>query len=339
VTPNFKIAQELTRLLHPKIPVILGGAHPSFLPKDTLAKIRCEAVITGEAEIIIAEVIRDLQKGKLKKIYAGILVPVEKIPRPARHLVDLEKYRPGGEKAAVIYTSRGCPFACGFCSKLTGNTYRAFPEKEIIAEIKEVLGLGFSQVVFGDDNIGISRERLKKLLPLFKELKINFRLNQDSASFDTGIARLAKASGCTEVSFGIESGSPEILRAIGKKSSARDNKNALQAAKNAGIKTRAYFVVNFPGENEKTVSQTLRFAEEVRPEKWLVSSFAPLPGSPAFSHPRKYGISWISKNWEDYYLAGKDGGFQPSFKTAYLTFKKQRELHAMLYNGLKNILG
>lgn len=339
VTPNFKIVQNIAQALPHDRPVILGGAHPTFLPEDTLNNIRCNAIVKGESEIIIRQIMCDLDAGNLKKIYEGGLVPVEAIPKPSRHLVNLHRYHPAGEATTPVYSSRGCPFDCFFCSKVTGRTYRAFPIARVMEEIRDVVGLGFKHVVFGDDDIAIHGARLKELLLALKPFKINFRLNQDASTVDKDVILAALDSGCTEISYGIESGSPKMLKLMNKKASVEDNKRAIEITRQLGIKAKAYFLVNFPGETEQTVEETLRFAEEARPDKWLLSAFAPLPGSPTFARHEKFGITWMSPNWEDYYIVGKDGTFRPCFKTDYLSFEKQIHLHDTLYNGLKNILG
>lgn len=338
VTPNFKIVQKIANLVPKDKPIIIGGVHPTFLPEDTLLNIRCNAVVMGEAEVVIKQIMEDLEKGRLKRIYDGGLVGVKDIPKPARHLVNLHKYHPGGEDTTPVYTSRGCPFNCAFCSKVTGRVHRVLPLRQVVEELKEVMNLGFTHILFGDDNIVIQNDRTKELLSALKSFNIGFRLNQDVRTSTEDIFALSAEAGCTEISFGIESGSPRMLRLMNKKASVEDNKRAIQLTKRYGMKAKAYFVVNFPGETEETIKETLKFVEETKPDKWLVSAFVPLPGSPTFHYPERYGIKWMSSNWEDYYLVGKDGSFKPAFCADYLTFKKQIELHDMLCEGIKDII-
>lgn len=339
VTPNFKIVQKIANFLPKNRPIIIGGVHPTFLPDDVLEHIRCDAVIKGEAEVAIKQVMDDFKKRSLEKVYDGGLVPSTMIPKPARHLVNLHKYHPGGEATTPIYSSRGCPFNCAFCSKVTGRIYRVLPIHRVVEELQEVINLGFNHILFGDDDIAINGNRLKELLLAIKGLGITFRLNQDAKTLDEEIVALASKSGCTEISFGIESGSPEMLKLMNKKASLEDNRRAIQLTKRYGMKAKAYFLVNFPGETEETVIETIRFAEETKPDKWLLSAFVPLPGSETFHHPQRYGITWMSSNWEDYYLVGKDGSFKPCYTTKDLTFEKQIYLHDMLYQKLNEILG
>jgi anaerobic magnesium-protoporphyrin IX monomethyl ester cyclase len=339
VTPNFNVVKEICELLTRGKPVIVGGPHPTFLPFGTLNGLRCDAVVMGEGEVIIRKLVEDVKRGQLKTVYNGDLVPVEEIPKPARHLVDLHKYRPGGEEATPVYTSRGCPFSCAFCSKVTGQTYRPLPVKRVLEEVEDVKSRGFRRIVFGDDNIIVQPRRVRELLKALKPLGVEFRLNQDARNVEDDIVALAKEAGCIEVSFGVESGSQRMLDLMNKRSTVEANRKAISVLRRHGVTAKAYFMANFPGEDEETVKATLRFAEEARPDKWLLSSFAPLPGSDTFQNPEKYGITGMSRNWEDYYLVGRGGGFKPCFTTKELSPERQIYLHDLMYKGLKEILG
>ena len=110
VTPNFKTVREISSLLPKDVPLVVGGVHPTFLPQDVLANIRCDAIVQGEGETVILQLVEDLRNGSLKRIYHGGIVPVESVPKPSRHLVNLHGYTPGGEQTTPVYTSRGCPY-------------------------------------------------------------------------------------------------------------------------------------------------------------------------------------------------------------------------------------
>jgi anaerobic magnesium-protoporphyrin IX monomethyl ester cyclase len=339
VTPNVPLVSELSRLLPLGRPVIIGGAHPTFLPKDALKQVRCDAIVRGEAEEVIETVLNDLRKRNLKRVYEGGIAKVEAIPKPSRHLVDLHRYTPGGEKTTPIYTSRGCPYQCSFCSKISGKTYRVLSLERVLSEIEDVMNAGFNHILLGDDNLLVQRERFRTLMKAIKPFGLRFRLNQDARAIDGKMMHLAREAGCREVSFGIETGSQKMLDLMNKQTTVEANRKAILVAKEHDIKTKAYFIVNFPGENDSTVDETLEFARQAKPDSWLLSSFAPLPGSDTFQNPMKYGITWVSPSWEDYYLVGKAGKFSFCFTTQELSFDKQSDHHRKMFNSLQEILG
>lgn len=325
VTPNLPIVREIAQGLPG--PTVAGGPHATFLPSSVLNDVDCDSVVVGEGERVIRSVLADAESGTLEHYYYGDNTPVYEIPRPARHLVNLESYR-----STVVYTSRGCPFSCAFCSKVTGRTFRAFPIERVV---EEVIELRDRHIVFGDDNIAVNDVRLRRLLAALIPLGVTFRLNQDARDVDRDTLELAKRAGCTEISFGIESGSQAMLDAMDKRTTVEANRRAVLTAKECGLRVKAYLMVNFPGETESTVQETIRFVEETKPDEWLLSSFVPLPGSDTFNHPEKYGITWMSSNWGDYYLVGRGGKSPPCFTTAELSIEKQLYLHDLLYRGLR----
>ena len=265
----------------------------------------------------------------MKPVYVGASIPTSVIPTPAYHLVDMAKY----EKVAV-YSSRGCPFNCAFCSKVWGRAYTPRPIQDVFQEVRQLVSLGFRYIVFGDDDISINPERLMDLMRLVKPLGITFRLNRDARRITERELEVCAEAGCTKISFGIESGSQRMLDAMSKRATVEHNGRAIQLVKEYGVKARAYLMVNFPGETEETVRQTIQFMRETQPDEWMLMAFVPFPGSPVFNDPEKYGINWMSDNWEDYYCVGRGGHSAPCFTTRDLTIEKQAYLHRMLREGL-----
>ena len=337
VTPNVRIVKSLIDLL-PDRPILIGGPHPTFQP-NTFHDLPNTTLVMGEAEEVIEKVLKDATTGVLKPVYKASAPPaIGRISPPARHLVDLHRYSPGGwNKSTVVYTSRGCPYSCRFCSRISGCTYRMFSIEQTLAEIEYCKSLGFKRFVFGDDNIVVNKQRLKDLLLRLKSYQIEYRLNQDARYLPPDIADLAHDSGCLEISFGVESGSQKVLDLMNKRTTVAANEATLKTARKAGLDTKAYLVVNFPGETPETIKETIAFMERTRPDKILMSNFVPLPGSYVYDHPEEFGIDWMNIDWDAYYLVGKDGGPSPCFTTKELTIEQQIMNRKQLADGLRGL--
>lgn len=334
-TPNVETVKELISWLK-GYPILVGGAHPTFMPETFLGGE--VSTVVGEADKALEYIMADFQGRGLRAFYIGGHVPVSEIVRPARHLVTLERYSPGGwQGSTVVYTSRGCPFSCRFCSKPSGNTYRPFPQEMVLEDVQECIGRGFKRIVFGDDNISIDRGRMKSLLRALGPLGIEYRLNQDARWLSQEMAELAHRTGCVEVSFGLESGSQRMLDAMNKQTTVAQVRKTIRTAHDAGLRTKAYLVLNFPGETPKSVHETLWFLEETRPDKVFVSSFVPLPGSYVWEHPQEFGIDRMSDNWSDYYLTGKGGDAPIVFTAKGLSAEQQRANRTLLKDGMKEL--
>jgi hypothetical protein len=112
-----------------------------------------------------------------------------------------------------------------------------------------------------------------------------------------------QAAGCQAVSFGIESGSPEILRTV-RKGIRRDQAvNAVRMCRAAGIAPLASFILGLPGETPETLAQTLAFSAQLEQEG-LCYGFhllAPFPGTEVRNRTADYGLRILSANWDDYH--------------------------------------
>lgn len=336
VTPNIYNVLQLINRLDKNVPVILGGAHPTHVP-ITLPRSNV-IVLQGEAESIIWTVLEHIVHKKYFNLYQGGIARITDIRKPDRSLVNLHDYHPAGDNVTPVYASRGCHFSCSFCSRITGNSCRLIPLPTFEEELDDIIGMGFKKFVFGDDNASVNRSRLSELMKIVQKRNLSFRMNQDARTIQYPELDRFHTFGCTDISYGIETGSQVMLDRMNKKTTIVKNERAVLDANRAGIKTRIYLISNFPGETDETIRETIGFVERTRPDSYLISNFSPMPGSDTYLHPEKYGIIWMSKNWSDYYLVGKGGSFKPCFTTDYLTTEKQNELHTMLVDGINDVL-
>lgn len=205
-----------------KIPVILGGVHASIFPEEALSNV--DMVVSGEGEYALLDILKDgSQKGLIR---SNEVVDINKMPLPARHLLNNEYYLnvkkkfpqdgnylfvPPNEKLLAVLISRGCPWNCAFCHNIwRGLPFRIYEPQMVIKEldgIKSTYNLKY--FIFRDDNIFSSRKKIREILKAMIEakLKLTWGANARADCLDDEILELAKKAGCAKLNFGFESGS------------------------------------------------------------------------------------------------------------------------------------
>jgi radical SAM superfamily enzyme YgiQ (UPF0313 family) len=211
ITRAYDLAAEYRRR---GIPVVIGGSHASMVPEEAARYV--DTVVIGEAEGIWKTVIKDAEKGRLKKTYRGERPSLVKMPLPRRDLFS-PKY-----EMDVIQTTRGCPFNCEFCSVTTfnGAEYRQRPVDEVLAELETIRK---KIVYFVDDNIfGLGRGMEKRAIDLFSGMMDRGikKIWASQASINIGhhpqVLKMAHKSGCRSLFIGLESPMQENLRSMKK---------------------------------------------------------------------------------------------------------------------------
>lgn len=328
--PTVNTTKEIIRYCqqtNPLSKIVVGGAHPSACPQDFTDV--ADYVVLGQGEEAMLQIIN---KHGVPRILIGT-EPKDPFPFPAYNLVDIKSYhRTIAGRASLPYiTSRGCPFKCAFCGlagmhKLGLGVRMAEPEivYKHIKRMKDEFGI--DRVNFQDDIFTFNPRRLQRILNLITPLNIRFRCH-GRAGYDTEdtYARLADA-GCEQVAWGIESGSQDILNRMRKQVTVKDNLNVIKWAKKHGITSRAFFIFGFPGETEKTIEETKQFIEESDPDQYFVSNFIPYPGTDVGDRPDRYGITRLSKNYNQYYQVSKDGTGGTTIDTEWLSRDEFRAL-------------
>jgi len=259
------------------VPVVLGGMHPTALPDE--AARHADAVVVGEAEGVWERVLRDASRQRLRRLYRSRRHPdLAGLPQPRRDL-----YRPGAYlTTATVQTSRGCPFACDFCTvtRFFGRTYRCRPVADILEELS---GLGRRLVFFVDDNIfgapARAREFFKSLIPL----KLNW-VGQSSINIarNPELLALAARSGCRGLFIGLESLVPGNIRDMGKGllNRVEDYREAITRIQRHGIGVEGAFIFGLDGDDPGVFTRTVAFARRVGLAAAQFGLLTPFPGTP-----------------------------------------------------------
>lgn len=314
----------LKRLL-PNLKTLLLGSHPTVYHREIIAENPdVDAVCRGEFDYTVRDLARAMAEGSPWEGVAGItwregagvrvnpdrpfIEDLDRLPFPARDLVSSPFYRQGtfrGERPTTVITSRGCPFQCTYClwpSTLYGRKFRPRSAVNVVDELAEAITrYGVDEVYFDDDSMALDRERMLEICRLIGErgLKFEWIAQCRVDSMDEEILRAMKGAGCRYIRFGVESGSPKMLKLMKKGITTERALETFRLARKVGIRTQAFFLFGIPGETWETVKETIEFAKKLRPGSAQFAVAIPHPGTELFRTATEQGQIHYDK-WEDF---------------------------------------
>lgn len=331
---------EIAKKILPNIITIAKGAHFLTSKTDDLYNYKAlDLIMVGEVEQTLKEILEQTPYSEIKGLcyrdgfmakYTGkrpFIKDLDKIPFPARHLVDNKMFRrPDNNKVqAIIKVSRGCPHHCFFClaTPVSGSKVRVRSAENIIEEIREcVETYGIKNFLLWSDIFNQDREWTMDLCKKIIEsgLKITWSSNTRADTADKEMAELMHKSGCRLVSLGVESGSQYVLDKIGKKITIDEIRDAVKIFKRAKIKVYSYFVIGLPWDDEETIEQTIQFAIELNCDFISFYTATPLPGTRFYRYAKENGLLNGNTSYENAY-------YYPVVKTFALSKERILELH------------
>jgi radical SAM superfamily enzyme YgiQ (UPF0313 family) len=207
-----------------------------------------------------------------------------------------------------IVTGRGCTAGCRFCIKHVSYQYavRVRSPRSIQAELWELNRLGIHNVHMYADLFTVNRQQVVELCRLLiaEGPRVRWTCNSRVDYVDEEMLGLMGQAGCWMISWGIESGSEEVLRRAHKGADPKKAARALRWAKAAGIMNWGYFIIGLPGETERTIQQTIAFAKSLPLDIALFHIAAPYPGTPFFFDVVANGWFRPGSRWEEVDMGG-----------------------------------
>jgi anaerobic magnesium-protoporphyrin IX monomethyl ester cyclase len=315
VTQNFKFAEQYAAAAAArKIPVVIGGMHISSLPVALTPHMNVGCIGEGEntfcqllrifidkgafnpADLHAVPGVAFMDKDRLVETpLAAQRLAIDQIPHPKRSLI-------GYRRRGYVYSARGCPYNCVFCScaRFWGKVRYASPEY-ILEEINELATHGAQVIRFSDENFVANSPRLIRIAELIREQglhkKIKFSCWCRANNVTPEIVGTLKSMNVVSIKMGLESGSDRILDYLKGGVTVAQNERAVTLFKDAGIQTNADFIFGAPDETLDEIEQTYRFIKKSRIDLFDVDIFSPLPGTPVWEYAKKRNLVSDKMDW------------------------------------------
>jgi len=328
--------RDITRLVrktYPPTKIVLGGPHVTAIPRHTIEQFdQVDYALIGEAEESLPMLCRVVKKRKVPAQVPGIFYrnggeireglptqfpSIDKIPAPARDLVAkayeekryytiMVRQRP----IDTLFTSRGCPFRCGFCYNFRSK-YRGRSPEAVVDELVRIRDRGIHDVEICDDTFTAVRPRAIKIFDLIikEKLDISFRIKSRVDVFTDELAERASRAGVYLVAFGMESGSQRILDAMNKKTTVAQNARACELTRKHRMLCHSSWIIGYPGETQETIAETVECIRKNHPATVNIAVLRPYPKTLAWEMARERGdligewnpnskqIPWVRLPW------------------------------------------
>jgi len=325
----------LVRNRFPEAVIVAGGEHVTALPEFCLEDCpEVDLCVIGEGERTFVDVVEALSSDKSLASIPGVvgreksgivgggqrarIRALDEIAEPRWELFPLTAYLEKGYGFGVnrgrsmpVIATRGCPYQCTFCSNPTMWTTRwvARGVDEVFAEMrrfKETYAI--DNFDFYDLTAIVKKkwivEFCRKVIDSGLDFTWQLPSGTRSEAIDDEVAELLFASGCRNLSYAPESGSPAVLERIKKKIHLGEMLTSMRASIRHGLNVKANIILGFPGETHKEAWESLWFCVRMAVagvHDMSISPFSPYPGSELFNDLQRDGR--IPELTDDYFIS------------------------------------
>lgn len=310
---------------------VLGGPHATAAPVEVVHDPNVDFVIVGEGERTLLELVKTIDEPDRLRGVAGLVYedrgkvvvtpprrPIEnpdEIPFPAYHLFPERKLNLTVDAHGIdtrgrymeVFTSRGCPYQCIYCHKMFGKRFRARSPENVLGEIEFLYQeYGIREIHFEDDCFNLDIGRAKRILDLLigsgMDLSIRFPNGLRADYVDEELISKMKEAGAYQISVGVETASPRIMRMIKKRLDLGKVEETVGLAMKHGLTVRGFFMIGFPGETKEEIGRTIEYAKNLDIHFASFSIVTPYPGTELYDMAARGGYI-KDRDYSQYFFA------------------------------------
>lgn len=300
--------------------VVYGGIHATLYPEEALELGEAHAVVKGDGDVIWGEVLNDIERGEIKKVYDGGRISGDQFIAARWDLIPEKAYM-----WASVQTVRGCPKHCSFCSvwRTDGQKPRQRTVDVVMEEIVDLRRKGFRFIALADDNFypvtltdiklaerqnnhervaelkGLREERFElmdRLAQLPKDTILFTQITMEAAE-DTEFLDAMRKANIKGALVGVEAVTEEGLKTVFKDFNlAGDNlATRLQTFKKHGVHVLGSFIFGLSSDRADTFEATATLAQKADITFAQFVMMTPFPGTVDFQKWEKEQGDKIAK--------------------------------------------
>ncbi|NVB41289.1 radical SAM protein [Pseudenhygromyxa sp. WMMC2535] len=313
--PMIRGVLQAIRRAFPNTPIIAGGEHISAAPEFSLrdAAGALDVCVLGEGEESLVALVRALSEALPLTEVAGLafldesgqlvrtpprprMTAIDDIPPPAWHLIPLENYLDHGlgfgigrRRSVPMLATRGCPYACTFCSnpQMWGRRWVSRSPAAVVAEMSAAVErYGAQNFDFYDLTAMLRKDWVLEFCErvVAAKLGVSFQIPSGTRSevLDDEVLGALQRAGCNHLVYAPESGSPAVLKRIKKQVDLERMKDSMSCAVARGMTVKCNFIVGFPDETLDEILATLRYCRALARagvHDINLGPFCPYPGA------------------------------------------------------------
>jgi anaerobic magnesium-protoporphyrin IX monomethyl ester cyclase len=299
--------------------LIVVGGHITADYDFLLRKVSIDVVVRGEGEVTLQNIVSSVADGKdwfdvkgiaylkngvLRETQQEKLIAMDVLPDFCVEHFEMAKYKSSvddtfiiddkakmlkenGDLQLSIFLARGCPFNCFFCYRHIPG-YRYYSRERLEYILKYFKGKGYSFFSFGDECVTANKKNLKNICELALENNIYWGTSGRVDQLSHEVLRLLAEHNCAFLQFGVESFDQSMLDQMNKKTTVKQNVDAMNLSYQYGISSVLLLIIGTPGEDRATILNTRSGMWEcfLPHDRIQCAILNPYPGSPAYY----YGI-------------------------------------------------
>ena len=267
----------IAKALDPNVKIVFGGIGATFLWHHLLTHFRdIDYIVLGEGEYTLLSLIRCLEDNRKCTVSAIRGIAFRKSSRPFRtepaepvHDLDQLPLPAKYFKYQHVSFTRGCPGNCTFCGSplFWGHRVRTHSPAYFVDQLERLYQQGVRSFYFSDDTFTFKKQHVLEICHqiIARHLKITWVAIARVNHIDEDILYWMRKAGCSQISYGIESGSKKIRRMLNKRIDDEQIQSAFDSTIKFGILPRAYFIYGSPGETMDTIQESIQLMRAVKP--------------------------------------------------------------------------